>query len=276
MNFYQHHIGDFNNATRHLTRVERSIYRDLIELYYDTEAPLMLDLDRLARRVLVGDEDRSALQDILDEFFICTDDGWHNKRCDEEIAKYRDKQSKAKASAQASVAARSTSVQRPLNERSTNAEPPQNGRRADVELTKNQEPIKRQPPHPPAGGGQFPGFALFWDSYPNNPRKVAKRQCFDKWRSRGLEPMAKAVVSHVKTMAQSEKWLEQRGKFVPAPLVYLNQDRWEAPTEAEDATPPSQAANHTADYLAKEAEHARLVAAQRAARRSSNNQEATA
>ena len=29
MNFYQHHIGDFNNATRHLTRLERSIYRDL-------------------------------------------------------------------------------------------------------------------------------------------------------------------------------------------------------------------------------------------------------
>lgn len=52
MNFYPHHIGDFNNATRHLTRVERSVYRDLIELYYDTECPLNNDLEKLFRRAL--------------------------------------------------------------------------------------------------------------------------------------------------------------------------------------------------------------------------------
>ncbi|MCY3212700.1 DUF1376 domain-containing protein, partial [Acinetobacter baumannii] len=27
MNYYQHHIGDFNNATRHLSLIERAIYR---------------------------------------------------------------------------------------------------------------------------------------------------------------------------------------------------------------------------------------------------------
>jgi len=47
MNYYPHHIGDFNSATRHLTRIERSVYRDLIELYYDTEAPLSRDVDKL-------------------------------------------------------------------------------------------------------------------------------------------------------------------------------------------------------------------------------------
>ncbi|MFY0037839.1 DUF1376 domain-containing protein, partial [Acinetobacter baumannii] len=25
MNYYQHHIGDFNNATRHLSLIERAI-----------------------------------------------------------------------------------------------------------------------------------------------------------------------------------------------------------------------------------------------------------
>ena len=39
MNYYQHHIGDFNNATRHLSLVERAIYRDLLDMYYDTEQP---------------------------------------------------------------------------------------------------------------------------------------------------------------------------------------------------------------------------------------------
>ena len=83
MNHYPHHIGDFNNATRHLTRVERSLYRDLLELYYDTEQPLNSDPVKLARRVIaVTEEERSALAVVLEEFFELQADGWHNDRCD--------------------------------------------------------------------------------------------------------------------------------------------------------------------------------------------------
>ena len=58
MHYYSHNIGDFNNSTRHLTRVERSLYRDLIELYYDTEKPLdSMSFDRLAKRVLAKTEE---------------------------------------------------------------------------------------------------------------------------------------------------------------------------------------------------------------------------
>lgn len=89
MNFYQHHIGDFNNATRHLTRVERSIYRDLLELYYDSEKPLMVDFDKLARRCLVDDADKAAMRDVLNEFFELQDDGYHNTRADREIEAYQ-------------------------------------------------------------------------------------------------------------------------------------------------------------------------------------------
>ena len=89
MNFYQHHIGDFNGATRHLTRIERSIYRDLLELYYDSEKPLTSDFDRLARRCIVDEADRTAMRDVLNEFFILSDDGYHNTRADKEIAVYQ-------------------------------------------------------------------------------------------------------------------------------------------------------------------------------------------
>lgn len=51
MNHYPHHIGDFNTATMHLTFVERALYRELLDLYYDTEKPLMADVGKLARRV---------------------------------------------------------------------------------------------------------------------------------------------------------------------------------------------------------------------------------
>lgn len=90
MRHYQHHIGDFNNATRHLTRIERSIYRDLIELYYDMEQPLPGDdFGRLLKRVLANtDEEKEAVRFVLDEFFTLDDDGcYHNKRCDEELEK---------------------------------------------------------------------------------------------------------------------------------------------------------------------------------------------
>lgn len=88
MYYYQHHIGDFNNATRHLSRIERSIYRDLIELYYDTEHPLTLDVKTLCRKIIaVTDVEVAAVQDVLNEFFECTEDGWTHSRCDIEIQK---------------------------------------------------------------------------------------------------------------------------------------------------------------------------------------------
>ena len=91
MNFYAHHIGDFNTATRHLSRLERAVYRDALDMYYDTEAPLDGgDFDRLAKRLLCRDaEEVAALQFVLEEFFEQQDDGtWAHHRCDREIAKF--------------------------------------------------------------------------------------------------------------------------------------------------------------------------------------------
>lgn len=92
MNHYPHHIGDFNTATRHLSRHERAIYRDMLDMYYDTEAPLDgSDFDRLARRLLCRDaDDVAALQFLLGEFFEQRDDGhWVHHRCEREIAAFR-------------------------------------------------------------------------------------------------------------------------------------------------------------------------------------------
>lgn len=87
MNYYQHHIGDFNNATRHLTRIERSIYRDMVELYYDTEKPLPLDVASICRKVMArSEEEKSAVLALLDEFFVESPEGYRHERCEEEIA----------------------------------------------------------------------------------------------------------------------------------------------------------------------------------------------
>lgn len=138
MNFYPHHIGDFNNSTRHLTRVERSVYRDAIELYYDTETALTADLDKLYRKLLcASDEEKAALKAVLDEFFLKTERGYTHERCDIEIEKYRLNTS-AKARAGIASAAKRKQKSTHVEQKSTpvhNQEP----------ITNNQEPIKRSP-----------------------------------------------------------------------------------------------------------------------------------
>lgn len=134
MNYYQHHIGDFNNATRHLTRIERSVYRDLIEMYYDREQPLVLSVDRLCRLVVAhSDEERTAVQQVLSEFFTETEQGWVHARCDREIAEFHSKKEKASASANArwKNTKSKTDAQRLQCDRITDA----------VSIDANQEPI---------------------------------------------------------------------------------------------------------------------------------------
>lgn len=67
------------------------------------------------------------------------------------------------------------------------------------------------------------GFARFWSAWPKSDRKVAKAACAKRWRSRGLEVQAEAIVAHVEAMRESRQW---RDGYEPAPLTYLNQERW--------------------------------------------------
>lgn len=91
MNYYEHHIGDYAEATFHLSFVEDAAYCRLIRKYYATERPLPGDMKQIQR--LVGartKEEKSAVETILGEFFYFDDGVWRNKRCDEEISKYLD------------------------------------------------------------------------------------------------------------------------------------------------------------------------------------------
>ena len=122
MNFYPFHIGDYLSHTNHLSNEEDLAYRRMIDIYYQSEQPFN-DRSTLARRIRTSVE---IVDIILNEFFVLEDDGcWHNKRVDEEIAKYHGKLDQASRAGKASAEAR-------LNKRSTTVQP-----------TKNQEPITK-------------------------------------------------------------------------------------------------------------------------------------
>lgn len=123
MNYYPFHVGDYAAHTAHLEPMEDLAYRRMLDAYYLRECPLPADAAEVARLVRM----RScvdAVQAVLDEFFVLTDEGWTHARCDAEIHKMQDKQAKAKASAEASVNARKAFAQRTLNERSTDVQLP--------------------------------------------------------------------------------------------------------------------------------------------------------
>lgn len=159
MNYYQHHIGDFNSATRFLTLVERALYRDLIEMYYDTEKAIdASDFDRLARRLLCRtDEEKTALQFVLSEFFELVDNTYVQSRCEREIAEYhakKEQQSKAgRASAEKRSNRKASPVKSPNKENTTSVQEQSNECSTDVQqalndpstnhkpLTNNQEPL---------------------------------------------------------------------------------------------------------------------------------------
>lgn len=100
MNYYEHHIGDYSQATSHLSFIEDATYSRLIRKYYATEKPMPPDVKTVQRLVNAkSKEEKNAVELVLNEFFILTHDGWRQGRCDHEIARFKDKQAKAKRSA---------------------------------------------------------------------------------------------------------------------------------------------------------------------------------
>ena len=85
MHHYPHHIGDYRKNTGHLTNDQDLAYRRLLEMYYDTEQPIPLETQRVARRLRV---DTESVDIVLSDFFTKTEGGWRHERCDDEIAKY--------------------------------------------------------------------------------------------------------------------------------------------------------------------------------------------
>ena len=79
----------------------------------------------------------------------------------------------------------------------------------------------------PAGADAWPGFAEFWKTWPSSERKQAKGKCLEAWKKAKAEAVSADVVSHVKQLKASEGWTKQNAQFIPAPLVYLSQRRWE-------------------------------------------------
>jgi uncharacterized protein YdaU (DUF1376 family) len=201
MHYYSFHPGDYIAHTPHLTNEEDYAHRRAIDLYIQTEAPLANAKRSLSRRLRV---DERSLQTVLDEFFYLTDEGWRNKRCDEEIAKFHSKADKAREAGRRGGQAKSSDAskrqadaKRTLSERQANQEP----------ITNNHKPMN--------------GDAGASKSAASKPKRELKAQPIDDdYLAKLQSEYPHAKVSE--QFANCTKWWLERKKVYPSRRALVN------------------------------------------------------
>jgi uncharacterized protein YdaU (DUF1376 family) len=189
LHYFQFNIGDYASHTRHLSREEDLAYRRLLDLYYLQEKPLPADPEKCAKLILMSDCS-ADVERVLNEFFTPVEDGWANKRADQEIEKFHGKSDKARAAGLASAEARK---QRMLSECSTDVQP----NKKQETRTNNQEPVITLPKGRESEAGLPPCphqkvVDLFHELLPELPRvlvwnKTREGYLRARWREKAVE-----------------------------------------------------------------------------------------
>lgn len=96
MHYYQYNIADYRKDTAHLTPIEHYIYRSLMDWYYLDEQPIPKITQVVIRRLGLGLEQEPNLLNVLSDFFVLEENGYHQGRIDKEIAAYHSKAEKNK------------------------------------------------------------------------------------------------------------------------------------------------------------------------------------
>lgn len=217
MNYFPFHVGDYTAHTAHLEPLEDLAYRRMLDQYYLREAALPVEPADVARLIRM----RSNLAEVtavLQEFFTLTDGGWVSARCDEEILRMQDKQTKAKASAEASVAARQAKANKG---RSTTVEPTLNERSADVELpTPTPTPT---PVNTPSDEGVAPRKRSTPATTAARPDDVSEPvwQDFQRLRREKRAPLTDTALAGVRREA------EKAGVSMEVALAYCCEAGWQ-------------------------------------------------
>ena len=206
MHYYSHHIGDYIQDTAHLSFVEDSAYRKLLDKYYSDEAPIPNDEQSLFRLLRArSKEEQKAVRIVLQEFFTSTDAGWTHKRCDAEIAIFQAKSAKAASAAHKRWDSQSNAKDmRTHSERTAKAMPPQEPR------TKNQEPETKNHlntiPHQQAGAPAT--FELVVPDSPKAKRPLdadEQQGCREAWAGYAQAYQERYAVAPVRNAAVNAK-----------------------------------------------------------------------
>lgn len=89
MHYYQWNISDYRADTAHLCIIEHGIYRQLIDWYYLDEKPIPKITQVVMRRLCLGSDMLHFLENVLNDFFVLTENGYYHTRIEKEIEHYK-------------------------------------------------------------------------------------------------------------------------------------------------------------------------------------------
>ena len=204
MLWFKFHIGDYITHTTYLGDAEDLAYRRLLDMYYMSEKPIPLDAESVARKIRM---DLDITESVLKDFFDKQEDGYHNHRCDVEIAKY---QHQVENNRQLGLRGGRPAKTESKTESKANHNPKKN-KKENINTISSVSPTSSR-------------FEEFWNNWPVSKRKVAKTACKAKWDRHALDPLVDEINAAVTRLKGSEQWVSG---FEPAPLTFINQRRWE-------------------------------------------------
>jgi uncharacterized protein YdaU (DUF1376 family) len=212
MNYYPFHPGDYLRDTAHLDPLEDLAYRRLLDLYYLSEAPIPLETQLVSRRLRLGYE---SVISVLNEFFVCTENGYTHKRCDAVLADYKALQERARQNGKAGGRPKNEGTKPSGNPAGSQQEP--SGNPAETE----QKPARKLTKTKTKDSTSV-GFTEFWQAYPNKTGKGAAEKSWQK-----QQPDLATVLAALAWQTKQDAWTKDQGNFIPHPATYLNQRRWE-------------------------------------------------
>jgi len=91
-------------------------------------------------------------------------------------------------------------------------------------------------------------FNKFWEVFPSR-RKTDKTKCRKKWGSLSLE-VRNVILGDVPKRVLGEDWTKSNGQYTPAPLSYLNGEKWESSiiTPKVFALPQNEVIDQAAEF----------------------------
>lgn len=223
MHYYQFNIADYRKDTIHLSLIEHYAYRQLLDQYYLTEQPIPLDEEKVMRSLCVRiADDMQAVRNVLNDFFLKTENGYIHKRCDVEIEAYHAKSKSASESAKARWANKNKPdnviAMRSHTEGNANHKPITNNQVKTLSESSDSDDYQK-----------YPDFIKFWEAYPT---KTGKGDALKSWKKQ--KPNIEKVLTALSWQRRSKKWLDG---FVPMPATYLNGKRYDDEPEDGETEP---------------------------------------
>lgn len=205
------YVADYLADTAHLSALENGAYLMLIMNYWQRGKALPSDPAQLARICRLTGKQWGKVKTPLGNFFEQRDGLWIHHRIETELAKVRDKSTKAsnagKASAQQKLNARSTDVQQTFNHTDTDTD-------TEKEISRKTRSRVSYPSR----------YEDFWKAYPTDPG-MSKTEAFREWERLSEEDREEAFSA----LSGFRTWVSKQGKDyrIVHAVRYLKHRRFE-------------------------------------------------